>query len=113
MKGRYLQAPQQATASGVGSSAAGTVGFALSSANRRHRVSTDGGSPESSAIAAMKASTHAASKWRSRSASITLTASSKGIAFLYGRTVVNASNTSATATIRAASGIASPARPFG
>ena len=58
-----------------------------------------------------KASTIAGSNWRLRCRSISATASPMGHAALYGRFCVRASNTSAIATMRPASGMASPTMP--
>ena len=57
------------------------------------------------------ASTSVGSNWRPRCRSISAIASATGHAALYGRFCVSASNTSATATMRPASGMRSPAMP--
>ena len=59
------------------------------------------------------ASTTSGSKCVPRSPAITSRACSNGIGALYTRREISASNTSATAISRAATGIASPARPSG
>ncbi len=60
-----------------------------------------------------KASTQHGSKWVPRSRISWSTAASGGQAFLYGRSDVRESKTSATATIRLKMGIFSPASPEG
>jgi len=66
-----------------------------------------------SGMAVLNASTMVGSKYLPDSEITQAVASSTAHAFLYGRTEVNASNTSATEQIRAKIGICSPAKPCG
>ena len=61
----------------------------------------------------MNASSSTGSKWRPRCSRIICTPSSIENALRYTRSLVSASNTSATATMRPSIGIASPFRPRG